>query len=78
MSTELLDRPKTSDGDTDDEHVAHIVRKGGLTEALVEGREVEAICGKRWIPTRDPAVLPICPECRRIAAEAGVDVRSLR
>jgi hypothetical protein len=34
-----------------------------LTEARVFGLEVTALCGHRWVPTRDPMKHPICPEC---------------
>lgn len=34
-----------------------------ITEARVFGLEVTALCGHRWVPTRDPIRHPICPEC---------------
>lgn len=34
--------------------------------ATVEGFEVEALCGYRWIPSRDPKKLPVCAKCYAI------------
>jgi uncharacterized C2H2 Zn-finger protein len=27
---------------------------------------VKALCGKMWVPTRDPDRFPICPNCKDI------------
>jgi hypothetical protein len=32
----------------------------------VEGVPVIALCGKKWIPNRDPDRYPICPTCKEI------------
>jgi len=29
---------------------------------------VKALCGKNWIPSRDPEKYPICPTCKEIHA----------
>jgi hypothetical protein len=50
----------------DHERFAHYVAKGSLTEALVHGTPVVALCGKVWVPSRDPSRFPICPECKRL------------
>jgi hypothetical protein len=55
---------RTDEGDHD--RFAHYVEKGKLTEALVNGTPVIALCGKVWVPTRDPERFPICPECKRL------------
>lgn len=59
-------RPVTSDGDH--ERFAHYVRKGDIVKSAVEGRPVEALCGKIWIPDRDPKKYPVCPTCKEILA----------
>lgn len=46
---------------------AHITRKDGITEAYVVGSPLTALCGKVFVPTRDPKNLPICPLCKEIA-----------
>jgi hypothetical protein len=73
--TETQERPDVRTQEPGDhERLAHIVYdpKGQgraaalLTEARVLGTPVEALCGKRWVPSRDPARFPVCPECKAI------------
>lgn len=52
---------------------AHIVKvdpgesaAAKVVEARIYGTPVEALCGHRWVPSRDPKQLPICPECKAI------------
>jgi hypothetical protein len=40
------------------------VPKDKLTEAMVMGTPVVALCGKVWVPSRDPERFPVCPECK--------------
>lgn len=42
----------------------HIVRKGDLDKAWLGGEPIEALCGKRWIPTSDPDRFPVCGTCK--------------
>lgn len=58
----------------DHDRFAHYVRKDKLTEALVMGSPVIALCGKVWVPSRDPQRYPVCPECKRLF-DAGPDGR---
>ena len=55
---------RTDDGDH--ERFAHYVAAGELTEAMVMGTPVVALCGKVWVPSRDPERFPVCPECKDI------------
>jgi hypothetical protein len=32
----------------------------------VFGTPIKALCGKVWVPSRDPRKFPICPECKEI------------
>jgi hypothetical protein len=50
----------------DHDRFSHYVEKGKLTAALIEGTPVIALCGKVWVPSRDPERFPVCPECRRL------------
>lgn len=50
----------------DDDRIAHYVRKEDILRANVEGVPVLALCGKKWIPNRDPKGLPVCQACQRI------------
>jgi len=35
-------------------------------ESAVSGTPVIALCGKVWVPNRDPKKYPVCPECKEI------------
>jgi hypothetical protein len=50
----------------DHERFSHYVRKDKLTDAMVTGTPVVALCGKVWVPSRDPERFPVCPECKEI------------
>ncbi len=52
--------------DGDHEKFAHYVEKNKIVESAVTGSPVKALCGKKWIPNRDPSKFPICPECEQI------------
>ncbi|MDN5727599.1 MAG: DUF3039 domain-containing protein, partial [Propionibacteriales bacterium] len=34
---------------------------------------VIALCGKVWVPSRDPQRFPVCPECKEIWASMQGD-----
>jgi hypothetical protein len=50
----------------DHERLSHYVPKDKLMDAMVNGTPVVALCGKVWIPSRDPQKFPVCPECKEI------------
>lgn len=52
--------------DGDHERYSHYVQKNKITESAVMGTPVLALCGKKWIPGRDPEKFPVCPDCKRI------------
>ena len=54
----------THNGDHD--LFSHYVKKDHILESAWSGEAVEALCGKVWVPSRDPDRYPICPECKRI------------
>ncbi len=54
----------TDDGDH--ERFSHYVPKDKLMDAMVNGTPVIALCGKVWVPSRDPERYPVCPECKDI------------
>ena len=62
----IEDKPLIDDGSGDHDRFAHYVRKADIVRANVEGVEVVALCGKKWIPNRDPDRYPICPTCAEI------------
>ncbi len=61
-------RPQPVAGDGEHDRFAHYVRKQGLIEAYVEGTPVRALCGKVWVPTRDPSRYAVCPTCKEVRA----------
>ena len=34
-----------------------------ILEARVSGIPIRALCGKMWVPQRDPGKFPVCPTC---------------
>lgn len=67
------DTRETIDTRTGEPSVAHIVKTDGdesaaaaVLRARIEGTPIEALCGHRWIPSRDPGRLPMCQACREI------------
>ena len=50
----------------DHERLSHYVDKHKLTEAMVMGTPVVALCGKVWVPSRAPEKFPVCPECKEL------------
>lgn len=73
--------------DGDHERMAHIVLEGwkpdegdfvsagpSVVEGLVNGTAVKALCGKVWVPSRDPKKYPLCPTCKEVAESLGWDV----
>lgn len=57
----------------DHERLSHYVPKDKLMEAMINGTAVVALCGKVWVPTRDPERFPVCPECKEIWEHFGKD-----
>ena len=71
----------------DHERFSHIVLEGytptrglrkkfvpvgnSVVEGMINGTPVEALCGKRWVPGKDPKKYPLCPTCKEIAVSRG-------
>jgi hypothetical protein len=69
--TALLEREDTSTQPQlsepgDHERFAHYVRKEKIMESALSGEPVTALCGKIWVPGRDPKKFPVCPTCKEI------------
>jgi len=69
MGTLVEERPETQFDDGDHERFAHYVAKNKIVESAVTGKPVIALCGKVWVPNRDPKKFPVCPDCKRILDE---------
>ena len=68
VGSTLTKERESSFDDGDHEKFAHYVEKDKIVESAVTGSPVKALCGKKWIPNRDPSKFPICPECEAIHA----------
>lgn len=73
MTAPVVDRPidtfrKERFDPGDHDRFSHYVIGGNaaVTEALINGTPVTALCGKVWVPSRDPKKYPVCPECEEI------------
>ena len=64
--TDTLTRPVEQDEDGDHDRFAHYIKKEKIVESAVTGKAVRALCGKKWVPSRDPQKFPICPICKEI------------
>ena len=63
LERELVEQPVEPG---DHERFAHYVRKEKILESAVTGEPVIALCGKVWVPGRDPSKFPVCPACKAI------------
>ncbi len=67
LSGDTLTEERTASVDEGDhERFAHYVQKDKIVESAVTGTPVIALCGKKWIPGRDPSRFPVCPDCKAI------------
>lgn len=66
--SDTLTSPVLADTDTGDhDKFAHyVVPPEAITAAMISGTPVVAVCGKRWVPSRDPERFPVCPVCQQI------------
>ena len=49
--------------------LAHIVPKDDIMNGYINGVPVLALCGVRFIPTRDPNKFPLCQGCKERIGE---------
>jgi len=77
-------RPDPALDDGDHDRMAHIVLEGytpkkgefisagpSVVEGIVNGTAVRALCGKEWVPGRNPQPYGLCPTCKEIAQSMG-------
>lgn len=82
--TDLLVHEVVTTDDGDHERFTHVVLEGytpkdgefvplenSVVEGMINATPVRALCGKVWVPGRDPQRYPICPTCREIATSMG-------
>ena len=64
--TDLIKEEEVVVDQGDHERFSHYVKKDRIVESAVLGSAVVALCGKVWVPTRDPEKFPVCPDCKRV------------
>ena len=52
--------------DEGNEIFAHYAEKVSITAGYVMGTPVQAICGKVFVPSKNPEKLKVCPTCKEI------------
>lgn len=55
---------ETESGDSNE--VAHYAEAASVTEGYIMGTPVQALCGKVFIPSKNPERLKVCPTCKEI------------
>jgi hypothetical protein len=60
----LLSEEQVDEGDHD--RYSHYVKKDKILKSALSGKPVIALCGKVWVPGRDPEKFPVCPSCKEI------------
>jgi hypothetical protein len=84
IEAETIVNSSTQVDDEDHERFTHIVLEGytpkdgefvalnnSVVGGMINATPVMALCGKVWVPGRDPQKYPICPTCKEIAESMG-------
>jgi hypothetical protein len=66
MSTQLEKKLEDFLTENEEPRYAHYADSVSVTEGYVLGKSVLALCGKLFVPSRDPQKFPICPACKTI------------
>lgn len=61
--TSVLEDSKAVNTDIDEPKFAHYAESTSVTEGYITGKAVVAICGKVFVPSRDPNKFSTCPKC---------------
>lgn len=65
ISTETTNQ--ISQQNLEESKFSHYADAASVTEGYIMGKTVVAICGKVFVPTKDPYKFPICPICKELA-----------
>lgn len=84
LETEIVVETTSHVDEGDHERFTHIVLEGytpkdgdfvplknSVVDAMVNATPVRALCGKVWVPGRNPEKYPLCPTCKEIAESLG-------
>jgi len=83
-STRVIVETTTVLDDGDHDRFTHVILEGytpkdgefvtlenSVVDSMVNATPVRALCGKVWVPDRDPQRYPLCPTCKEIATAMG-------
>jgi hypothetical protein len=59
---------------TKDADAEFVAVGNSVVEGMINSTPVKALCGKVWVPGRDPGKYPICPTCKEVAESLGWSV----
>ena len=65
LDTRTVVDPELDHGDGEPKF-SHYVKKDSIMLSAIEGTPSEALCGKKWVPSRDPKKYPVCPTCKEM------------
>lgn len=84
LETEVVVQSTAQVDEGDHERFTHLVLEGytpkdgefvaldnSVVAGMVNATPVRALCGKIWVPGRDPAKYPLCPTCKEVALSLG-------
>lgn len=63
---ERLDGIDTGDHDRFAHYIMGRNPNAKITASMVNGKPIRALCGKKWVPSRDASQYPVCPDCKAI------------
>lgn len=63
---DVLERQDLETQEGDEEKFAHYAEAASVTEGYIMGTPVVALCGKIFIPSRNPERLRVCPICKEV------------
>ena len=67
IDADVLEQTDIDTKEGEDNQLAHYAESASVVEGYVMGTPVEALCGKIFIPSKNPERSKICPICKEIA-----------
>lgn len=64
--SDTLEKVVTTTEAGDHDLFAHYARIKDIEKAIFDGVEITALCGKKWLPSRDYTKFPVCQTCKDI------------
>jgi len=68
MPSDLLEKEKVEQTTDSGDHdlFSHYISKVDQEAAWLSGKPATALCGKQWLPTKDPQRYPVCQSCKDV------------